>query len=154
VSIKCLTADFERAMEILAELLRRPVFPGEELERLRGQILTDLKEMDDNTRVVSERTWRELAFPSTHPYHRLTIGNAEPIRAISRASLSASHTAWYGPNQTTRIVVGDVGVDDTAASVSRHLGDWPGVRVERVETTLPASDLPAQQLRDVPMVGK
>src|SRR5881227_1595325 len=38
VSIKCLSGDFRRAMEILGELLRRPTFPAEELERLKGQV--------------------------------------------------------------------------------------------------------------------
>src|SRR6185295_14071139 len=61
VSIKCLSGDFLRATEILGELLRRPTFPADELDRLKGQALTDLMEMDDNTRVISERTWRELA---------------------------------------------------------------------------------------------
>src|SRR3981081_1625243 len=61
VSIKCLSGDFHRAMQLLSELGRRPTFPADELERLKGQILTDLKEMDDNTRVVCERTWREMA---------------------------------------------------------------------------------------------
>ena len=65
VSIKCLSGDFPRAMQILGELLRQPTFPADELERLRGQVLTELKEMDDNTRVVAERTWRELAFPAS-----------------------------------------------------------------------------------------
>src|SRR5437870_7937830 len=37
----------------MSELVRRPTFPADELERLKGQVLTDLKEMDDNTRVVS-----------------------------------------------------------------------------------------------------
>src|SRR5205823_344071 len=41
VSIKCLAGDFPRAMQILAELVRRPTFPAEELERLRGQVLTE-----------------------------------------------------------------------------------------------------------------
>src|SRR5919199_4012429 len=117
VSIKCLTDDFSRASELIAELLRRPTFPTDELERLRGQILTDLAEMDDNTRVVAERTWRELAYPSTHPYHRLTIGTAANVRAATRDELSAFHTAWYGPNQTTLIVVGDVDVEDAMAQV-------------------------------------
>ena len=154
VSIKCLSGDFPRAMEILAEVLRRPTFPPDELERLRGQILTDLSEMDDNTRVVSERTWRELAYPSTHPYHRLTVGTAEHVRAATRDELSAFHTAWYGPNQTTLIVVGDVGLEDTTDAAERALGDWPGARIERVEAALPASDLPGRQLREVAMVGK
>jgi zinc protease len=154
VSIKCLSADFLRATEILTEVLQRPLFPADELERLRGQVLTDLKEMDDNTRVVSERTWRELAYPSSHPYHRLTVGNAETVSSASRDDLNAFFNAWYGPNQTTLIVVGDVGLDEAAASCEANLGDWPGVRGEPVESTLPASDPPSKQQREVAMVGK
>src|SRR5579859_6258792 len=123
VSIKCLSGDFRRAMEILAELVRRPTFPADELERLKGQVLTDLKEMDDNTRVVSERTWRELTYPASHPYHRLTVGTPESVRAATRDELSAFRDAWYGPNQTTVIVVGDVPLDEAASAVERNLGD-------------------------------
>jgi zinc protease len=154
VSIKCLSGDFPRAMEILAELLRRPTFPAEELERLRGQVLTDLKEMDDNTRVVADRTWRALAYPSTHPYSRLTVGSAADVQAADRDELSAFHTAWYGPNQTTLMVVGDVVFDEAAAATDRHFADWAGVRIERVESSLPASDLPARQVRQHDMAGK
>jgi zinc protease len=141
-------------MEILAEVLRRPTFPADELERLRGQVLTDLREMDDNTRVVSERTWRELAYPSGHPYHRLTVGNAETVRAATRDNLSAFHNAWYGPNQTTLMVVGDVALDAAVGVAEAHLGDWPGARIEPVESTLPASDPPNRGLREVTMAGK
>jgi zinc protease len=154
VSIKCLNADFPRAMQILSELVQRPTFPADELDRLRGQVLTELKELDDNTRVVADRTWRELAYPSTHPYHRLTVGNAATVSGATRDGLSAFQTAWYGPNQTTLIVVGDVALDDTIATTEANLGEWPGVRIERVEETLPASDLPGKELREVPMVGK
>jgi zinc protease len=154
VSIKCLNADFPRAMQILTELLRRPTFPAEELERLRGQLLTELKEMDDNTRVVAERTWRELAYPSTHPYSRLTVGNAATVSAVTRENLSAFQTAWYEPNQTTLIVVGDVALDDVIATSETNLGDWPGGRSEAVQDSLPASDLPARQTREITMTGK
>src|ERR1700694_2117711 len=58
VSIKCLSGDLARRGEIVGELLRRPIFPEDELERLRGQVLTELVEMNDNTRVISDRTWR------------------------------------------------------------------------------------------------
>lgn len=153
-SIKCLSGDFNRAMEILGELLMRPTFPAAELERLRGQILTDLKEMDDNTRVVSERTWRELAYPESHPYHRLTVGDADSVGRVTREALSAFHAAWYGPNQTTLLVVGDVPLDEARAAAERVFDGWPSVRVDPVEETLPASDLPAPQQRDVAMVGK
>src|SRR6266849_3707933 len=149
ISIKCLSGDFNRAMEILSELVRRPTFPADELERLKGQVLTDLKEMDDNTRVVSERTWRGLAYPNTHPYHRLTVGNAESVQAATRDDLSAFVNAWYGANQTTLMVVGDVPLDEATAAAETNLGDWPTARLESVQATLPVSDLPLGQLREV-----
>jgi zinc protease len=154
ISIKCLSGDFARAMQILGELVRRPTFPAAELDRLKGQLLTDLKEMDDNTRVVSERTWRELAYPETHPYHRLTVGTAATVEAATRDDLIAFHGAWYGANQTTLMVVGDVPLDDATTAAESNLGDWPTARPERIQATLPTSDLPAQQLRAVDMVGK
>ncbi|MBV9326307.1 MAG: insulinase family protein [Chloroflexi bacterium] len=154
ISIKCLSGDFVRAMQILSELVRRPLFPADELERLRGQVLTELKEMGDNTRVVAERTWRELGYPATHPYHRLTVGTAETVGAATRAGLRAFHGTWYGPNQTTLMIVGDVTLDEASAAAETNLGDWPAARAERLENTLPATELPAKQLREVAMVGK
>jgi zinc protease len=154
VTIKCLAGDYARAMQILGEVLRRPLFPADELERLRGQLLTEIKEIEDNTRAVAERTWRELAYPSTHPYHRLSVGNAATVGAATREDLSAYHSAWFGPNQATLMVVGDIALDDAVAATEANFGDWPGVRIEHVETTLPASDLAARQMREVAMVGK
>jgi zinc protease len=154
VSIKCLNGDFPRATEILGELLQRPTFPADELERLKGQALTDLKEMDDNTRVVSERAWRELAYPATHPYHRLTVGTADSVRATSRELLSAFHSAWYSPHQTALIVVGDVSLDDAATAAERNLGDWADTPGEPVDASLPTTELPDKQFREVAMDGK
>jgi zinc protease len=154
VTIKCLSGDFRRAMEILGELVRRPTFPEQELERLRGQVLTDLKEMDDNTRVVADRTWRDLAYPSSHPYSRLAVGTAESVQRIQRAELDAFQKTWYGPNQTALIVVGDVTFDEAATASEHIFGSWPTARLEDVESSLPASDLPAAQLREIEMAGK
>ena len=154
VNIKCLSGDFPRAMQILTELLRRPLFPAEELDRLRGQVLTELKEMDDNTRVVAERTWRELAFPASHPYHRITVGDATTVGASSDEKLRGFHREWYGPNQTTLIIVGDVPLEAAQEAAQRNLDDWSTVRSEPVEGTLPETELPGKQHRDVAMVGK
>jgi zinc protease len=154
VSIKCLSDDFARATEILGELLQRPTFPAEELERMRGQVLTDLKEMEDNTRVVAERTWRELAYPSGHPYSRLPVGTPETIGRFGRAELKAFHDSWYGPNQTTLIVVGNVGLDAARAIAERTLGDWQPVRGDAVQGTLPPSAPAPSEQRRVVMAGK
>jgi zinc protease len=153
-SIKCLSGDFLRATEILGEVLMRPTIPNDELERLRGQVLTDLKEMEDNTRVVADRTHRELIYPAAHPYSRLPVGTAESVRQATRGDLVEFHQTWYGPNQATLIVVGDVELERARDTAERVFSAWGGVRTDPVEASLPDIELVASQRRDVPMQGK
>lgn len=153
-SIKCLSSDFDRAVELLAEVLRRPLFPTEELDRLRGQILTDLREMEDNTRVVAERAWRELAYPADHRYHRLASGTPETVTSFVREDLAAFHERWYGGNQATLFIVGDVSASQAQAAADRCFGAWPAADPTPVEASLPTSDRPAATTREVAMVGK
>ena len=61
---------------------------------------------------------RETAVPNT----------AAPLGELPPASGPIAifvGTAWYGPNQTTLMVVGDVGLDDAVAATEANLGDWP-----------------------------
>jgi zinc protease len=153
-SIKCLSEDVSRAAEILGEVVQRPTFPPDELERVRGQLLTDLSEMEDNTRVVAERAWRELAYPADHPYHRLTVGRRDSVARLSQADLQALHASWYGPNQTTLIVVGDLSLEQTIETAERVFGGWTAARPDPVEQTLPGSDPPSPGITTIPMVGK
>jgi zinc protease len=153
-SIKCLSSDFDHAIEILGEVLQRPTFPAQELERMRGQVLTNLKEMNDNTRVVAERAWREHAYPVSHPYHRLTVGREETVSRFSRADLEAFHQRRYGPNQTILVVVGDVALDEAAEAARRVFGDWGAADAESVEATLPPTDPPPPRRDERPLVGK
>ncbi len=153
-SIKCLADDFGRAAEILGEVLRRPTFPAEELERVRGQVLTDLREQEDNTRVVAEKLWREMAYPADHRYARLTTGTLQSIGGFTRDDLVAFHARWYGPNQATLVVVGDVPVDAAREMAARVFGDWEPADPEPVGRSLPASDAPAAQEQARAMPGK
>ena len=153
-SIKCLSDDFRRSTEILAEVLRRPLFPAEEWERVRGQALTDLKEMNDNTRVVAERAWREMAYPADHRYHRLPSGTEETLARFTTDDLRGFFRRWYGANQVSLIVVGDVEGDQVREVLGRAFGDWGDVDGTPIEDSLPPTDAPEGQAREEAMVGK
>jgi zinc protease len=153
-SIKCLSGDVARAAELLGEVIQRPTFPPDELGRVRGQLLTDLTEMEDNTRVIAERGFRMLAYPADHAYHRLTVGERETVAALGQGDLQAFHASWYGPNQTTLIVVGDLSLDETLETLERVFGSWAAARPDPVEQTLPATDPAPPNMATYPMVGK
>jgi zinc protease len=154
ISIKCLSSDIARAMEILGELLRFPAFPADELERRRGQLLTELKELDDNTRVVAERSWRQDAYPAGHRFGKLPVGTEQSVAAFQRDQLERFFRAWYGPSQTSLIVVGDIDLDTTRDLAERVLGDWRGGRADPVAPTLPTTPPPVAAERRVSMAGK
>jgi zinc protease len=154
VSIKCLSEDFGRAMQIVGEVLQRPTFPAEELEKVRGQVLTDLRELDDNTRVVAERLWRQTAYPQTHRYHQLVSGTLESVADLTRDDLVAFHGRWYGSNQTSLTVVGDVDLATARDTAEKVFGTWPRGDPEQVESSLPATERPTSQLRELALAGK
>ncbi len=154
VSIKCLSADFERATQILGQVLRHPAFPEQEIERVRGQALTDLREIEDDTRVMAEQAWRRMAYPPSHPYHRLTTGTEESLRGIGRGHLETFHRTWYGPNQATFVVVGDVEAAQAHEALEGVVAGWPSAAETPVEESLPASDLPSAATQQVALSGK
>lgn len=153
-SLKCLSEDVPRAIEILAEVLRRPTFPANEMEKLRGQVLTELREAENDTRYMADRTWRDQAYPDSHRYKRSVTGARDTISRFTREDLQAFHAARYGANQTSFIVVGDVAAELALDLLGETFGDWRTVRTDPVEESLPASDLPAAGRHVVALQGK
>ena len=98
--------------------------------------------------------FRMLAYPADHPYHRLTVGERQTVAALNLGDLQAFHASWYGPNQTTLIVVGDLSFEQAVETAERIFGDWPAARPDTVEQTLPAVDPPKPATFSLPMQGK
>lgn len=154
VSMKCLADDVERACELLAEVLSRPTFPADQWERVRGQALTDLREMEDSTRVAAEKAWRELAYPPAHRYHRLTSGTVQTLTRFSRDDLERFYQTWFGANQATLVVVGDVSLARSTETLEKVLGKWAAANPGPFTADLPTTAPPETGRRDVTLEGK
>jgi zinc protease len=64
---KALAEDLGLLLSLLAEVLRQPAFPREEVERLRAERLTALNIRDQDTGAMAALAFDELAYPD-HPY--------------------------------------------------------------------------------------
>ena len=82
--LRTLTATREHAFELLRLALTEPRFDPEPVERVRGQILADLRRRESDPDYLASRAWFSAAFPD-HPYGRPTRGDAASIAAISAA---------------------------------------------------------------------
>lgn len=118
-----LTEDLDLLIGTLAETLRQPVFPAEQVERLRNQLLTGLAIRAQDTTEVASLAFDELVY-DRHPYSRPEDGYPETIRSINREDLIAFHEKHFGPGGMVISIVGGVGVERVLESATRFLGDW------------------------------
>jgi zinc protease len=119
-----LREDLEPVLGVLAESVRVPVFPARELEKVRGQMLTTLREEEHDTRAVAVRALVRLLYPSRHPYHRAGSGTRRSLAAIGRRDLARFHRERYHPNGSILVLVGDVDPRCALRVAARVFGSW------------------------------
>jgi zinc protease len=119
-----LSEDLPLLVEVTADILQRPRFPNVELERIRGQVITLLRQWEDNTRAKSAREFRTLCYPAGHPYARSTEGTLETVERLQRDDLIAFYTRFYSPHSTVVAVVGDVETKQVVARLEDAFGGW------------------------------
>lgn len=77
-------------------------------------------------------------YPAEHPYHWLTIGSQEDLTAASLEDVKGFFRRWYGPNNATLAIGGDIKTDEVVALVKKYFGGIPrGPEVAR-EAARPA----------------
>ena len=150
-----LVEDFPLMVEILADILQRPTFPPEHIERVRGQWLVRLQEREQSTRSVSFRRFNEMIY-GDHPYGLSTSGYIETIQAISRDDVAGFHQDYYRPNQAIVVVSGDVEPEAVVALLESHFADWrTGAEPPSPADTIPPVAGPNDvQRKSVTMPGK
>ena len=79
----------EAALELLAEVLLRPTFPGNEIERLRDERLNDLLQAHADPRRRADETFIGTIYAPAAPYHRPAAALARPSRRSMTPSLAA-----------------------------------------------------------------
>jgi len=120
---KALSEDLSLLMELLAESLRRPIFPGQQVARLRAQLLTGLAIRAQSTRQMASLSFDHIVYKD-HPYSYPEDGYPETVQNITREDLSEFHETYYGPRGMVVAIVGAVDPNDAVEKVASSLGDW------------------------------
>lgn len=67
----------------------------------------------------------EALFPEGHPYSWSTIGYIEDLNRANLTDLKKFFLRWYGPNNATLTIGGDMDVEQTLAWVKKYFGGIP-----------------------------
>jgi zinc protease len=132
VSLKMLKKDFVFGMELLKEVLTRATFPESEMEKVRDQLLTDIKQYWDEPRSFVGHLVREVIYKN-HPYSKQGIGTERSITAMTRQDLMDFYKKYISSADAHMAIVGDVDDYDLQQELEKVLGDWKGSVVEDLE---------------------
>jgi zinc protease len=150
---RALVEDVDLLLGMLAEVLRQPSFPNEQVERLRSQILTGLAIRSQDTAEMASMAFDELVYPG-HPYSHPLDGYPETILAISQEDIRTFHQETYGPQGLVIAIVGAIEAERAVASVAEAFGDWTNPD-QPLPPELPALPVMVEKvIRQVDIPGK
>ncbi|HEY7285880.1 MAG TPA: pitrilysin family protein [Vicinamibacterales bacterium] len=153
IACTCLAEDFDPILELLADTLMRPAFPDDELAIRKGEVITAIRQDEDNPAVRANETLMSRLYPDGHPYGRPTKGTIDIVERLGRRELLRQHAMRFGPAELTAVIVGDVPAPHAQDVAARVFADWR--RTESPALVLP-SVRPAtrRETTVIPMMNK
>jgi zinc protease len=149
----CLTEDFDAVLALLGDIVLSPSIPEAELATRKGEVITAIRQDEDNPGVRASESLMALLYPDGHPYGQRTKGSIETVESLTRAQLLALHADRFAPGELTAVVVGDVDALRAIDAATRVLGGWrkPSPAPIRLPAVMPAT---ARRRVVIPMMNK
>jgi len=132
-NVGVMSSKMPQAMEILADVVRRPTFKSEEVERLRQQYLDNVTLALGDPGSIARFVAARVVFGDS-PYGHPVSGTAESLTKITAADISKMHSRYYRPDNAILVIGGDMSAKDGFALATKYFGDWqkPGTPVPAV----------------------
>jgi len=132
ISMSMIREDLPKGLEILEEVLSRPAFNKKEVEKVREQILVDIKNFWDDPSSISGQLIKENIYQG-HPYSKNMLGKKETVKKIRRRDLSHFHKKYISPSGAKLAIVGDLSGYDLKKVLEETFAKWKGPEVTEME---------------------
>ena len=98
---------------------------------------------------LAEEALFQMLFPKGHPYHGVVIGSHEDIQAAKLADVKQFFKEYYGPNNATVSIVGDIQPKQALQLAQKYFGSFKrGPAVKKVD--VPTPRITSEQRKVVP----
>jgi predicted Zn-dependent peptidase len=125
-SMQCLSEDLDDVLEIVADTLRNPAFPSDELEKQRALLMAAITAERDTW-------WREASlnfldsFFGDHPFALSQLGSTGCVQSFTADDLRAYHCAVLQPTNMVIALAGDFDTNAVLTHCAAMFGDIAAV---------------------------
>jgi zinc protease len=124
VSVKFLTENRDQVVDLLREALVNPRFDQDAVDRVREQVLSNLRSNAKDPGTIAAEKFDAMAF-GDHPYASTGDGTIETVTALTREDVVAAHKAALARDRVYVAASGDITAEDLGVLLDRLLGDLP-----------------------------
>jgi zinc protease len=103
-----------------------PALTKEKFENQRDVVLNERRQNYENRPYgLAGMAISEALFPPEHPYHWLTIGSAEDLRAMQLEDVREFCSTYYHPSNASLSLAGDISADEGFRLAEAYFGSLP-----------------------------
>jgi zinc protease len=124
VSARFLTENRDQAITLLREALVNPRFDQAAVDRVREQVLSNLRSDEKDPDTLASNAFDRLAF-GDHPYGSNGDGTIETVTALTRDDIVAAHQGALARDRIYVSAAGDITAEELGPLLDRLLGDLP-----------------------------
>jgi zinc protease len=122
-AVGVMSSKIGKALEILADVVRRPTFKPDEVERLRQQNVDNLTLALSEPGSIARFVAARVVFGDS-PYGHPIGGTPESLTKITPADIARLHSRFYRPDNAILVIGGDISGKQGQELASRYFGDW------------------------------
>lgn len=107
IRLNILSKDLDKGLDLFGDILLRPSFPADILERERKTIMAAIRATDDDIYQSGMKAFKETLY-KTHPYRYKTIGTTDSVMNLTGENLKRFHRRYLIPNNMVLAIYGDI----------------------------------------------
>ena len=132
ISLRTLSSAAERdkALDILARVVQRPLFPETILAREKTRLIASIKEADTKPENIADKTFSKAVFGG-HPYGLPSSGEVSTVENIQRSDLENFYRTHYVAKAAVVAIMGDVTRAQAEAIALKLTGQLPASDVAK-----------------------
>ena len=122
-SLKAVSGDFAPILKLLAEIIRFPSFPEDEVELERKLTLQNIRSQKEQPFNVAFDALRRNIY-GEHPYGVSILGTEDTVSQLDRETLQQYHQTYFRPDNLTISISGRITKEETVRLVEELFGNW------------------------------
>lgn len=128
-----LKQDFQRAFELLADIVFRSTFPDKEIQKEKDVVIDEINSYKDNPAELIFDDFEEMIF-SNHPFGHNILGTKKMVKSFNKKNITSFMERNYNTDQIIFCSIGDIPFLRVQKLAERYLS-WVSANPRRINRT-------------------